>query len=103
MIDEGNLLRAGTIRVGGQGGEVIDVGTVSHARFLEALSLCHHSGPVRLPDSGVCEEVVNTFAQYRQDTEDQCRGLARERTPDAQRQRGVVNALMRKVLQWRRA
>jgi hypothetical protein len=102
MIDEGNLLRAGTIRVGGQAGEVIDVGTVSQARFLEALSLCHHSGLVRLPNDGVCEEAVNTFAQYRQDMEDQCRELARARTPDDQRQRGVVNALMRKVLQWRR-
>ena len=102
MIDVGNLLRAGTIRVGGQAGEVIEVGTVSRGRFMEALSLCHHSGLVRLPDDGVCEETVNTFTQYRQDLEERGRKLARERTPDDQRQRAVVNALMRKVLQWRR-
>ena len=102
MMEGGGFLRAGTIRAGGLDGEVIDVGTVARARFLEALSLCHRSGQIRLPGDGVCENALNNFAQYRQDLERRCSELSRQRTSDQQRQRGVFNALMRKALQWRR-
>ena len=44
LVDEGDLLRAGTIRVGGQDGEVMDVGSVARARFLEALAKCYRAG-----------------------------------------------------------
>ena len=80
MFEDGNHLRVGTIRVGGQDGEVIDVGSVSRSRFLDALSLCHRSGQVRLPDNEVCEEAVNNFAQYRKDLEDRCSQLAQPET-----------------------
>ena len=102
MMEGGGLLRAGTIRVGGMDGEVIEVGTVARGRFLEALSLCHRSGQIKLPGDGACEDAVSNFAQYRQDLERQCSELAKQRTSDQQRQRGVFNALMRKALQWRR-
>ena len=63
MVDVGGLLRAGTIRVGGTDGEVIDVGSVSRARFLEALSLCHREGQVRLPSDEVCNDAVRTASK----------------------------------------
>ena len=102
MIEQGSLLRAGTIRIGGQNGEVIDVGTVPRSRFLEALSLCHRSGHVRLPNNESCEQAVTTFNQYRQELEKRCNQLAQQRTPDQQRQRTVANTLLRKALQWRK-
>ena len=102
MMGEGGLLRTGTIRVGGQAGEILDVGTVSRGQFLEALSLCHRSGMVRLPNDGVCGEASNNFAHYRQELESRCSELASQRTSDQQRQRGILNTLMRKALQWRR-
>ena len=102
LIHAEDLLRAGTIRVGGRDGEVIDVGSVSRARFLEALSLCHRTGQTRLPEDDVCDDAVISFDQYRQELRDRCSQLAQQRTPDQRRQRAVVNALLRKALQWRR-
>ena len=103
LIDLGGLLRAGTVRVGGRDGEVLDAGSVSQGRFLEALSLCHRSGRVRLPGSGVCDDAVSSFDQYRQELRDRCSRLAQQRTPDQRRQRAIVDALLRRALQWRRA
>ena len=103
LMDIGNLLRVGTIRVGGRDGEVIDVGSVSRGRFLEALSLCHRTGQVRLPSEQACDDAVSSFAQYRQDLRDRCSQLAQLRTPDQRRQRAIVDALLRKALQWRRS
>ena len=103
LMDIGDLLKVGTIRVGGRDGEVIDVGSVSRGRFLEALSLCHHTGQVRLPGDEVCDDAVSSFAQYRQDLQDRCSQLAQQRTPDQRRQKAIVNALLRKALQWQRA
>ena len=102
MMEQDNLLRAGTVRVGGRNGEVLDVGTVSRSMFLEALSACHRSGQVRLPDDNACEDAVNNFSQYRKELEDKCVQLAQQRTPDQQRQRTVASALFRKALQWRK-
>ena len=102
MMEQDNLLRAGTVRVGGRNGEVLDVGTVSRSMFLEALSACHRSGQVRLPDDNTCEDAVNNFSQYRKELEDKCVQLAQQRTPDQHRQRTVASALLRKALQWRK-
>ena len=102
MIDQDNLLRHGTIRVGGKNGEVIEVGTVQKCRFIQALSICHRSGQVRLPSDEMCEEAINTFNQYRKDLEDKCHQLAQQSTVDQQRQRAVANALLRRSFQWKR-
>ncbi len=100
LMDTGTLLKVGTIRVGGRGGEVMDVGSVSRGRFLEALSLCHRAGQVRLPDEDVCEDAVSSFSQYRRDLQNRFSKLAQQRTSDQRRQRAIVDALLRKALQW---
>ena len=102
MVDVGGLLRAGTIRVGGREGEVIDVGSVSRARFLEALSLCHREGEVRLPPDEVCDDAIRRFEDYRQELRGRCTQLAELRTSNQNRQRSIVEALLRKALQWTR-
>ena len=102
LMDIGNLLKMGTIRVGGRDGEVIDVGSVSRARFLEALSLCHRTGQVRLPSEQVCDDAVSSFARYRRDLQDRCSQLAQQRTADQRRQRAIIDALLRRALQWHR-
>ena len=102
MVDVGGLLRAGTIRVGGRDGEVIDVGSVSRARFLEALSLCHREGQVRLPPDEVCDDAIRSFEEYRQELRGRCAQLAEQRTSNQGRQRTIVEALLRKALQWTR-
>ena len=103
LIETGNLLRVGTIRIGGRDGAIIDVGSVSHGRFLEALSLCHRAGHVRLPDEDACDDAVSSFAQYRRDLQDRCSQLALQRTSNQRRHKAIVDALLRKALQWRRA
>ena len=103
MMDGGNLLRAGTIRVGGHDGEVLDVGSVPRGQFLEALSLCHRSGQIRLPADELCEEAVNNFEQYHQDLLSKFAKLAQQSTTDQSRQRTIVSALLRKALQWRKS
>ena len=102
MMQQDNLLKAGTVRVGGMSGEVLDVGTVPRSRFLEALSTCRRSGTVRLPEDATCDEAVDSFNQYRRELEDRFLQLAQQRTSDQQRQKSVANALLRKALQWRR-
>ena len=101
MIEGGTLLRAGTIRVGGHDAEILEVGSVSRGRFLEALSLCHRSGRVRIPSDEVCNQAVANFEQYRQDLLGHFAQLAGQRTIDQSRQRTIVDALLRKALQWR--
>ena len=103
LMDVGNLLIVGTIRVGGRDGEVIDVGSVSRGRFLEALALCHRAGQVRLPNEEVCTDAVSGFVQYRQELQDRFSELAQQRTSDQRRQKAIVAALLRKAMQWRRA
>ena len=102
LFSTGNLLRAGTIRVGGRDGEVIDVGSAHRGRFLEALSLCHRTGQVRLPGDDTCAEAVRNFDQYREELQDRSSELAQGRTSDQSRQRAITKALLRKALQWRR-
>ena len=101
LIDFGGLLRAGTIRVGGRDGEVMDAGSVAQARFLEALSLCHRAGQVRLPADDVCDDAVSAFEHYRAELRSRCQKLARTRTRDERRHSAIVAALLRKALQWR--
>ena len=60
MAGEG-LLRAGTVRIGGRDGEVIDIESPYRARFLEALSMCHRTGRVRLPDDDVSAAALDSF------------------------------------------
>ena len=103
LMDIGDMLKVGKIRVGGRDGEVLDVGSVSKGRFLEALSLCHRDGQVRLPSDAVCDDAVSSFDQYRIELRQRCTQLAQERTSDQRRQRDIVAALLRKALQWRRA
>ena len=62
----------------------------------------HTDLPV-LPGSGVCDDAVSSFDQYRQELRDRCSQLAQQRTPDQRRQRAIVDALLRRALQWRRA
>ena len=101
MMGEAGLLRVGTIRIGGRDGEVIDVGGAFRARFLEALSLCHQAGQVRLPSEDVCVEAVNRFSQYHQELRNRCHLLAQQRTANQSRQKAIAAALIRKALQWR--
>ena len=103
LMDEAGLLRVGTIRIGGRGGEVIDVRGAFRARFLEAISLCHQAGQVRLPSEDVCAEAVSRFSHYRQELRDRCHQLAQQRTANQSRQRAIAGALIRKALQWRRS
>ena len=103
LMDVGDMLKVGKVRVGGRDGEVLDVGSVSKGRFLEVLSLCHRDGQVRLPSDAVCDDVVSSFDQYRIELRERCTQLAQESTSDQGRQRAIVSALMRKALQWRRA
>jgi len=102
MIADEGLLRVGTVRIGGRDGEVLDVGGAYRARFLAALSMCNRTGRVRLPDDALCAAVLEGFDEYRQELEDGCFALARQRTHDQNRQRAIAMALLRKGLQWRR-
>ena len=102
LIDVGGLLKAGTVRAGGGDGEVLDAGSVSRAMFLEALSLCHRSGRVRLPSDEICDDAVSAFDQYRLELRRRCSELAQQRTRDQRRQQAIVAALLRKALQWQR-
>ena len=102
LFDQHGLLKGGTVRVGGSDGSVIDVGSMSRSQFLEAMAQCHRSGRIRVPDTTVCAEAVSSFQQYCNDLRRRCSNLAKQRTSDEGRQRAVVNALLRKALQWRK-
>ena len=87
----------------GQDGEVFEVGSASRDRFLEALSLCHRAGQIRLPADGMYDDAVSSFGQYRSELQERFSELAQQRTTDQRRQRAIVNALLRKALQWQRS
>lgn len=103
LMDAEGLLRAGTVRLEGRDGEVIDVGSVSRGLFLQSLALCHRTGRVRLPGDDVCADAVSRFDDYRAELQDRCSELAEGRTSDQSRQRAITRALLRKALQWRRS
>ena len=103
MIAMDGLLQIGTLRVGGKDGEVLEVSSHARARFIEALSECHRSGRVTLPNDEVCDQAVSRFTQYRDELRDRCSQISARTTRDKSRQNAIVNALMRKSLQWRRA
>ena len=103
MIAMEGLLQIGTLRVGGKDGEILQVPSHARARFIEALSECHRSGDVRLPNDEVCDQAVSRFTQYREELRERCSRMAARITRDRTRQNAIVNALMRKALQWRRA
>ena len=102
LIAAEGMLRAGTVRVGGRDGEVVDVEAVSRAMYLQALAQCHRFGRVRLPTDDVCQEAVRTFRAYYRELTRQCARLAEQRTSDQRRQRGIGAVLLRKALQWKR-
>ena len=90
------------LRVGGKDGEVLQVSSHARARFIEALSECHRSGEVRLPEDDVCDQAVSRFTQYREELRECCSQTAARITQSRTRQNAIVDALMRKALQWRR-
>ena len=98
LMDTGRGLRAGTVRVGGRTGTVIEAGSVPRAQFLEALALCGHHGAVRVPNDRQCEEALRQFNDYRQGLADRFEALAAERTRDPRRQHAISAALIRKAL-----
>ena len=102
MIDMDGLLQIGTLRVGGKDGEVLQVSSHARARYIEALSECHRSGDVRLPNDEVCDQAVSRFTQYRDELRQRCSQMAVRITQNRTRQSAIVEALMRKSLQWRR-
>ena len=102
MIEVDGILRAGTVRIGGGDGEVVDVGSVARARFLEILSQCHQEGRVRLPTDEVCEQAISNFNQYRTELLGRLEEFARQRTNDERRLRAIILALELKAMQWRR-
>ena len=102
MIAMDGLLQIGTLRVGGKDGEVLQVSSHARARFIEALSECHRSGEVRLPNDEVCDQAVSRFTQYRDELRERCSQMAARITQSRTRQNAIVNVLMRKALQWRR-
>ena len=83
LMDVGGLLTAGQIRVGGRNGEILEVGTVSRARYLEALSRCHRAGRVHIPGDETCDAAVSAFDNYREELQTNFARLAAQRTPDA--------------------
>ncbi len=103
MLETGTRLRAGTIRVGGPTGEVLDVGSVARAQFAQAASLCGIYGTLTMPDDTACEEAIHAFETYRKELSQQFALLATQRTRDERKQRAIGEALMRRALGWRRA
>ena len=102
LIEAEDMLRSGTIRVGGPQGPVLDTGTVSRALFLEAMARCHRSGQVRLPPDEICRQALNEFNSYATRMQQHWNALANQYTPDPRRARAISDLLMRKTLQWAR-
>lgn len=102
MMETGRELRAGTVRIGGSDGAVLDVGSPARAQFLAAVSECGQYGTVDLPEDSTCEEAVRHFEGYKRELASRFLEVARERTRDQRRQRAIAAALMRKALGWRR-
>lgn len=103
MFDTGKRLRTGTIRVGGTDGVIIDIGSLSQARFAAAMGLCGHQGNVALPSDEQAETAVQEFERYKSELSQRFATLAKERTRDEKKQKAIAEALMRKALVWRRA
>jgi hypothetical protein len=103
MLETGRRLRAGTVRVGGSTGVVMEVGSVARARFAEALAQCGYYGSVHLPDDQACEAALQEFGRYRSELARRFSELASQRTRDQRKQRAIADVLMRKALNWRRA
>ena len=103
LMDIGDMLEVGKIRVGGRDGEVLDVGSVSKGRFLEALSLCHRAGQVRLPSDAVCDDAVSSFDHYRIELRQRCTQTCpaegERPSPTESHSRGTAAS---KALQWRK-
>jgi len=102
MTETGSHLRAGTLRVGGPTGAVLDVGSAARARFLASAAECGHYGPIDVPNDASAESAVTRFESYRRDLQARFAIAATERTRDARRQRPIAAQLMRKALTWRR-
>jgi type I restriction-modification system DNA methylase subunit len=102
MLETGRRLRAGTIRVGGPTGEVLEVGSVARARFAQAASLCGIYGTLTMPDDTTCEEAIHAFETYRKELAQQFSVLASQRTRDERKQRAITETLIRKALAWSR-
>ena len=100
MMETAREARAGTVRIGGEGGTVIDLGSVVRSRFVAALVRCGHSGRVRIPDEDACAAAVGLFMPYEQQLSDRVSELARQRTGDEQRQRSIARVLLKKSLAW---
>jgi hypothetical protein len=102
MLETGRRLRVGTIRVGGPGGPVIEVGSVARARYAAAAALCGYSGAIPMPDDADCDSAVQEFERYRSQLQQRFAALAAQRTRDARKQRAIAEALMRRALACRR-
>jgi type I restriction-modification system DNA methylase subunit len=101
MIETGRQLRAGTIRVGGPTGHILEVGSVKRARFIQTLAECGHYGSVRVPGDEECESAFQEFTRYKKELTQRFDTLASQRTRDQRRQRQIVAILMRRALCWR--
>jgi len=102
MIPTGRHLAAGTIRVGGPDGPIIEVGTIGRARYLEAMAESGHYGAVHVPTEEMAASAIDEFERYKTGLHHRFEDLARSRTRVAKRQIQIVDALMRRALRWRR-
>lgn len=100
LMSTGRDLAAGEVRVGGQGGQVLAVGSVARARFLEALADAGKYGSVELPDEATCTEALRSFETYKRDVERRVNEAAAGRTRDERRRRAIVSGVMRRVVGW---
>lgn len=98
MMDTGRQLKVGTIRVGGNTGQVIEVDTMEKARFIQAMAECGHYGSIRVPSDTESAKAYADFVQYKQELNEKFVPLAKQRTRDEKRQRQIVAALMRRAL-----
>lgn len=103
MMETGRHLAAGTIRVGGPDGQVIEVGSQAKADYLAAAAECGLYGIIRVPaDDRRCEQAVGEFRKYCRGLETKFKDLAAQRTRDSKKQKAIVSALMHRALAWRR-
>lgn len=100
LMSTGRDLAAGEVRVGGHGGQVLIVGSVARARFLEALADAGKYGSVELPDEAACTKALRSFETYKRDVERRVNEAAAGRTRDERRRRAIVSGVMRRVVGW---
>ena len=104
MMETGRDLRAGTIRVGGPSGTVIDVGSRARAEFVSICADCGLYGELAVPaEDEECEQAIQHFHNYSTQLRTRFEALAAEHTRDTKKQKAIVNALMRHALSWRRS